>query len=61
MKGGRRDEELEETIELLKAFLETADFKTLRAQSEKHLLEGRKVSFLIRWKEGNPVYEMVAT
>ncbi|GAH43195.1 unnamed protein product, partial [marine sediment metagenome] len=45
--GGREDKELEERIELLKAFLESADFGRLRSQSEKHLIEGKKVKFVI--------------
>jgi hypothetical protein len=61
MKSGRRDKKLEEKIELLKAFLESADFKKLRSDSEIHLIQGRKVRFVIRWKEGKPSYEMVVT
>ena len=34
MESGREDKELEEKIELLKAFLESMDFKKLRSQSE---------------------------
>jgi len=59
MKGGQEDKNLEEKIELLKAFLESMDFKNLRSQSEKYLVEGKKVKFVIRWKEGKPSYEMV--
>lgn len=58
MEGGRKDKRLEEKIELLKAFLESADFKKLRSDSETHLIQGRKVRFIIRWKEGKPSYEM---
>lgn len=58
-KGG--DKELEERIELLKAFLESADFRKLRSQSEKHLLEGKTVKFVINWKDGKLNYEMVIT
>jgi hypothetical protein len=59
MEGGQEDKKLEGRIELLKAFLESMDFKKLRSQSEKHLIEGRKVKFVICWKEGKPSYEMV--
>jgi translation initiation factor IF-3 len=59
MESGRKDKKLEEKIELFKAFLESADFKKLRSQSEKHLVEGKKVKFIIRWKGGKPGYEMV--
>jgi translation initiation factor IF-3 len=61
MESEREDKELEEKIELLKAFLESMDFKKLRSQSERYLVEGKKVKFTICWKEGKPSYEMVVT
>jgi len=61
MQGGQEDKELEAKIELLKAFLESMDFKKLRSQSEKHLVEGKTVKFVIYWKQGKPSYEMVVT
>ena len=61
MQGGQEDKELEAKIELLKAFLESMDFKKLRSQSEKHLVEGKTVKFIISWKQGKPSYEMVVT
>ncbi len=61
MESGQEDKRLEERIELLKAFLESADFKKLRSQSEKHLLEGKQVKFVISWKEDKLGYEMVVT
>jgi hypothetical protein len=59
MEGGQEDKKLEERIGLLKAFLESMDFRKLRSQSEKHLVEGRHVKFVISWKEGKPSYKMV--
>jgi hypothetical protein len=59
MEGGQEDKKLEEKIELLKAFLESMDFKKLRSQSEKYLTQGKAVKFVIFWKEGKPNYEMV--
>jgi hypothetical protein len=59
MESGQEDKKLEERIELLKAFLESMDFKKLRSQSEKYLVEGKKVKFVISWKEDKPSYEMV--
>jgi hypothetical protein len=53
------DKELEQKVELLKAFLESMDFKKLRSESEKHLLEGKRVKFIIYWKEDKPDYDMV--
>jgi hypothetical protein len=58
-KGGQKDKKLKEKIELLKAFLESMDFKKLRSQSERHLVEGKRVIFVISWKESKPSYEMV--
>ena len=60
-EGGQKDKKLGEKIELLKAFLESADFKRLRSDSERHLAQGKKVRFVIRWKQGKPSYEMVVT
>ena len=55
------DEELQEKIELLKAFLESMDFKKLRRESEPHLIKGKTVKFVIYWEEDKPSYEMVVT
>jgi len=59
MKGGQEGKKLEEKIELLKAFLKSMDFKRLRSQSERYLVEGKQVKFVISWKAGKPSYEMV--
>ena len=61
MESGREDKKLKEKIELLKAFLESTDFKKLRSQSERYLVEGKKVKFVICWKESKPSYEMMVT
>jgi hypothetical protein len=52
------DEHLAERTELLRLFLETADFRDLRAQSEEHLLEGRKVTFVVYMHEGALKYDL---
>ena len=44
---GQGNKELEEKLEILGLFLETADFKQLRAESEKRLIEGRKVKCVV--------------
>ena len=44
---GRRNKELKEKLEILSLFLETADFQELRAESEKRLMEGKKVKFVV--------------
>ncbi len=53
------DKELEGKIELLKAFVESMDFRKLRRESEKYLIEGKEVRFIIRWKGNRPQYEMI--
>jgi hypothetical protein len=59
MEGGQKDKNLEDKIGLLKAFLESIDFKKLRSQSERYLIEGKRVKFVILWENGNINYEMV--
>jgi hypothetical protein len=49
---------VEERIELLRVFLQSADFASLRSQSESHLIEGRKVKFVICRKDGELDYRM---
>jgi hypothetical protein len=52
------EKELEGKIELLRLFLEKADFRELRRQSEKYLIEGKNVSFILYMQQGGPRYEM---
>ena len=61
MEGRQEDRKLGEKVELLKAFLESMDFKKLRRESERLLIEGKMVKFIIHWKEGKLGYEMVVT
>jgi hypothetical protein len=58
MGRGERDGNLEATIELLRAFLESADFRDLRARSEPHLVQGKTVSFILSLQDGKPDYTM---
>ena len=58
IQRGIKDRKLEEKIELLRIFLETVDFRKLRAESEKHLVDGRKVRFILTLGKGKPKYEM---
>ena len=51
-------EELEEKVELLRVFLETMDFSKLRRESEKHLLQGRKVTFVVYHEGGTAKYDL---
>ena len=59
LEGGREDRECGERIEPLKAFLGSTDFGKLRSQSEKHLIEGKKVKSVICGQEGGLDYRMM--
>jgi hypothetical protein len=52
------DEALQERAELLRQFLETADFKRLRRESEEQLVEGKKVTFVVYLEQGAPTHDM---
>jgi len=52
------DEELGARTELLRLFLESADMRELRRESEKHLVEGRTVRFTLYLEAGEPRCEM---
>ena len=45
--SGDQSHGLEERLELLKTFLQKADFSRLRQESEEHIIQGRKVKFVI--------------
>jgi hypothetical protein len=53
-----QSEALEEKLEVLRLFLEEADFVSLRRESEKHLVEGRQVRFTVYLEAGRPRWAM---
>ncbi|MBN1367373.1 MAG: hypothetical protein JW967_05560 [Dehalococcoidales bacterium] len=53
--------ETEERLLTLGLFLNKADFKKLRAESEKHLARGDEVRFIIYLNKGVPRWEMHVT
>ena len=55
------NKELEEKVEILRLFLESADFKQLRAESERRLVEGKKVLFAVYLEKDELKYEMRVT
>jgi len=61
MEDEQEDKELQQRIELLKAFLESMDFKKLRRESEGYLIQGKTVKFVIYWEENKPSYDMLVT
>jgi hypothetical protein len=58
LTSGKHNRKLLETAALLKNFLETANFKKLRAESEALLTAGREVKFVLRFDSGTLTYEM---
>ena len=50
--------QLEEKLELLRLFLESADFKHLRSLSEEPLLNGKRVEFTLKSTNSVPEYEI---
>ncbi|MFC2072735.1 hypothetical protein ACFLUU_08590 [Chloroflexota bacterium] len=60
LKPGQGNKELEEKLEILRLFLETADFRKLRTESEKRFMEGRKIKFVV-YLENDVKYEMQVT
>jgi len=61
MESVQEDKEVENNIKLLKAFLESMDFRRLRRESEEHLTQGRTIKFVFYWKEGEPNYDMIVS
>jgi hypothetical protein len=56
--GGKQEDSLMDELELLRLFLESADFGRLRSRCEEPLLAGRRIEFILRPAPGNPFYEI---
>jgi hypothetical protein len=52
LASAENNQELLNMVELLKSFLETSDFKQLRMKSEKHLIDGKVVKFVVYKEDG---------
>ena len=61
MERGQEDRKLEANIELLEALLESAEFKKLRIDSERHLVQRKKSDSLLQCKEGKHSHQMTVT
>jgi len=46
-------------LELLRTFLESADFRKLRQQSEEYLLKGQKIKFILYRERGKAKHRML--
>jgi len=59
LRADKGDSEFGEKIELLLSFLESADFRELRKQSESYLLKGQKIKFILCRERGKAKYKML--
>ncbi len=50
----------EEKAKILRLFLQVADFRKLRAESEAHLLQGERIRFMVYLEDGMVKYDMVS-
>lgn len=58
-QAGKGDTEFEEKVELLRNFLESADFRKLRKESEEYLLKGQNIKFILYREQGKTKYKLV--
>jgi hypothetical protein len=58
LKARDEDPRLAEELELLRLFLESADFGELRSRSDEFLLAGGRVEFRLRSTKEMPGYEI---
>jgi len=59
LQAGKGESEFGEKVELLRSFLESADFRKLRKQSEEYLLKGQKIKFILYRERGKAKYKMI--
>ena len=59
LEAGKGGSEFEEKIEMLRGFLESADFRKLRQQSEEYLLKGQKIKFILYRERGKAKHKMI--
>jgi hypothetical protein len=58
LSGHQDNERLKTEVGIQEQFLETSDFPKLRAESEKHLVEGKTVEFIIYLQDGKVKYNL---
>lgn len=58
LRANKEDIQLGEELELLRLFLESADFGRLRSLSEDILREGKRVEFTLQSTESLPGYKV---
>jgi len=57
--GGKQEDSLMDELELLRLFLESADFRRLRSRCEESLLAGKRVEVILKPAQGSLPYEVV--
>jgi hypothetical protein len=55
---GKQEDSLLDKLELLRLFLESADFGQLRSRCEELLLAGRRIEVILKSTHGVPPYEI---
>jgi hypothetical protein len=58
MSSGEVSDEIKAKMEILRLFLEGTDFRKLRAECEAHLVQGKRVTFVVHLEDGKAEYEM---
>lgn len=58
LKGKEEDSQLAETLELLRIFLESADFGQLRSRCDDSLVAGKRVEVRLTSSSSAPGYEI---
>ena len=59
LQAGKGSSEFEDKVEILRSFLESADFRKLRQQSEECMLKGKTVKFILYRECGKAKYKML--
>lgn len=54
----KESQDLKEKIELLYQFLTSVEFRKLRGESEKYIMQGKRVKFIVYPENGEAKYEM---
>ena len=59
LQTGKFDEDFEDKVETLRTFLQSADFRKLRQQSDEYLVRGQKIKFILYRERGKIKYNLV--
>lgn len=59
LQAGKGESEFKDKLELLRTFLESADFRKLRQQSEEYLLEGQRIKFILYMERGKAKHKIL--